>query len=147
MKILIVEDDQSVTDLYLASLSEFQCETATCGASAVVTYLEKGPFDGILLDLKMPEYDGIFVINWFRKQSSQIPIIVVSGHPGMAEQAKQQGTNMCLEKPVDIEGLKNGFLAFKHHEETTIFSKYHIQLSSTGQWCKGFLIGPALKSK
>ena len=79
MKVLIVEDDRLIAELerdFLVAAGNFEtviAETGTQGMEAV----EKENFDAVLLDLMLPEMDGISVCKEIRKKSN-IPIIMVT---------------------------------------------------------------------
>ena len=79
MKVLIVEDDRLIAELerdFLVAAGNFEtviAETGTQGMEAV----EKEDFDAVLLDLMLPEMDGISVCKEIRKKSN-IPIIMVT---------------------------------------------------------------------
>ena len=100
-KILLIEDDQQVLDLMAESLSKdgYFVITAKNGADGIANFYEHSPFDLIISDIKMPEYDGHFVLRWFRNKAANIPIIGITGYPPEVKKAKLNGANSVLVKP------------------------------------------------
>jgi PAS domain S-box-containing protein len=110
-RILIVEDNQTnclVFSMMLKKLG-FQVHTASNGIEAVSAVREL-PFDAILMDVSMPEMDGLQATRAIRKLAgpqSQIPIIALTAHTmsGDREKAIAAGMNDYLEKPIIRERL------------------------------------------
>jgi CheY-like chemotaxis protein len=87
----------------------FQVHTASNGIEAVSAVREL-PFDAILMDVSMPEMDGLQATRAIRKLAgpqSQIPIIALTAHTmsGDREKAIAAGMNDYLEKPIIRERL------------------------------------------
>lgn len=79
MKVLIVEDDRLIAELerdFLQAAGNFEVEIAETGPQGMEA-VEKDKFDAVLLDLMLPEMDGISVCKEIRKESN-IPIIMVT---------------------------------------------------------------------
>ena len=77
-KILIVEDDTAICSLIRTTLDtqDYQYHTARNGAEAMIEAVSYNP-DVVILDLGLPDMDGVDIIRKIRTWSS-IPIIVVS---------------------------------------------------------------------
>jgi signal transduction histidine kinase/CheY-like chemotaxis protein len=107
-KILVVDDDPDIRHLLHERLSAYgyQIETATDGANALHR-LVTTPFDGMILDISMPELDCLAVIRQIRERSS-MPIIMVtaSGAKDRAVQAVSIGAQDYLLKPFDAGQLR-----------------------------------------
>ena len=82
MKILLVEDDESLRVLYSRSLriKDFEVETAVNGKDALVKVNLFKP-DAIILDLVMPEMDGIEVLKTLKgdPKLKKIPVLMLTG--------------------------------------------------------------------
>ncbi len=107
-RILVVDDDPDIRHFLHERLSAYgyQIETATDGANALHR-LVATPFDGMILDISMPELDGLAVLRQIRERSS-IPIIMVtaSGAKDRAVQAVSIGAQDYLLKPFDAGQLR-----------------------------------------
>ena len=77
-KILVVEDDPAITNLIRTTLDtqEYQYHTARNGAGAILDAVSYNP-DVIILDLGLPDMDGVEIIRKVRGWSN-VPIIIVS---------------------------------------------------------------------
>ena len=101
-RLLIVDDEPRM----LASLCELLSErnyhlvTATSGDEAI-KLLSESNFDLVLLDLRMPGFSGLEVMDFIRQQNISVGIIVVSGEAGIdsAIGSLKRGANDYLRKP------------------------------------------------
>jgi len=82
MKILVVDDDKVVLASCQRILKpEGHSVVLSSSAKEAVAHLEAQEFDLLLVDVIMPEYDGIYLIGTVREKSPQLPILVMSGYP------------------------------------------------------------------
>ena len=104
--ILIVDDNDSNRDLLYIRLKSlgFKCLQASGGIEALDT-LKKNTVDLVLLDVLMPDMNGIEVLNEIRNSDlqSDLPVIMVSGFDDVRSVAKciAIGASDYLSKPVD----------------------------------------------
>jgi CheY-like chemotaxis protein/carbonic anhydrase/acetyltransferase-like protein (isoleucine patch superfamily) len=107
-KVLIVDDDQEFLDLLSERLilRGLEIETAQSAPSAL-SLLQDKSFDVILLDLQMPEMNGMEALEQLSTLKPHQNIIMLTGHATVASgvQAMQLGAADVLEKPVDIDVL------------------------------------------
>ena len=126
MKILIADDDPQILRALRITLTAkgYIIVTATNGAQAITAAIEHRP-DIFMLDLGMPELDGIGVIEGIRGWSSA-PILVVSGRTGAADkvEALDAGADDYVTKPFSIEELLARIRALTrrlpHHESDPV---------------------------
>jgi len=108
MRILVVDDEKNIRLVLDQCLSEegYQVETAVSGEHAVEKFAAE-PYDLVLLDMKMPGMDGIELAKRFKKLSSDIAVIIISGYAefNLAKDAMQQGVEDYLLKPTKPEEL------------------------------------------
>lgn len=107
MKILIADDDPQILRALRITLTAkgYEIITAVNGTQAIDAAIDHRP-DLFMLDLGMPELDGIQVIEGIRGWSSS-PILVVSGRTGAADkvEALDAGADDYVTKPFSIEEL------------------------------------------
>lgn len=109
--ILIVDDERPYVDLLGELLEKYGLEahTAYDAGDALFRLRAKKP-DLILMDLKMPQMDGLSLIDRLRSERKwqQIPIIVVSAKTGREDQkaALDAGANRFLTKPFSSNDLR-----------------------------------------
>lgn len=107
LSILVVEDDLPVRNLITTTLKthDYKYLTAADGASAVMEASSHNP-DVILLDLGLPDMDGVEIIQKIRSWS-QVPIIVISARSEDTDkiEALDAGADDYLTKPFSVEEL------------------------------------------
>ena len=105
--VLIVEDDVSIKNLMTTTLrnNNYNFLTAQNGGVAIMEASSHNP-DIVLLDLGLPDMDGIEVIRTIR-QWSQMPIIVISARSEDSDkiEALDAGADDYLTKPFSVEEL------------------------------------------
>ena len=106
-QILVVEDDNAVAKLMAATMEsqDYQYRIASTGASAIMEALSYKP-EVMILDLGLPDADGIEVIKKIRAWSN-MPIIVVSARSEDTDKvaALDAGADDYLTKPFSVDEL------------------------------------------
>ena len=112
--ILIAEDEES-NFLLLKTILKKHCNIlhAKTGVELLEIYKEQHA-DLILLDIKMPEMNGIDALKEIRKFDHDIPIIMQSAYAfeNDMEAARQAGSNGFVTKPINIKELKSVLSSF-----------------------------------
>jgi two-component system cell cycle response regulator len=109
-RVLIVEDDPASLELLRISLEAKQVEVRpTQDSREAAKLVESERFDGIFLDLVMPEIDGFELTRCIRRSrlNARAPIIVVSGREEQRtmQEAFAAGGTFFLQKPLDQKKL------------------------------------------
>src|SRR5262252_9031501 len=101
--VLIVDDDQNITDLIRAFLlrqGSYEVASASDGIGALIEVGRIKP-DLLILDLKIPGVDGIDVCRRIKSDSAnRTAIIAVSGNSGYGDTSLQAGADAFMLKPV-----------------------------------------------
>lgn len=104
-QILIVDDDPDIRQLLLDWLTAqgYAVDTAMNGTGALAE-LKTGRFDGVILDIGLPDMDGLEVLRRLREANQTIPVLVVtaSGSRERAVKAVSAGAQAYLLKPFDL---------------------------------------------
>ena len=112
--ILIAEDEES-NFLLLKTILKKHCNIlhAKTGVELLEIYKEQHA-DLFLLDIKMPEMNGIDALKAIRKFDQVIPIIMQSpyAYENEMEAARQAGSNGFVTKPINIKELKSVLSSF-----------------------------------
>ncbi len=109
-KVLLVDDDQEVLE-FLHTLLEVEGFAAVIAAdaSAALQALRGGDVRLILLDIAMPEVDGLQLCRQIKAipGTAGIPVVVVSARPGqhVEEEARAAGADDFMRKPFDNDEL------------------------------------------
>jgi CheY-like chemotaxis protein len=102
-RILVVEDDKTLSMLTLTFLEKLNIETvhALDGTEALLQ-LQKQSFCVIITDLNMPQKDGIALITELKELGSKTPIIVTTGisNKNIHEQLYAMGVDKVYTKPL-----------------------------------------------
>ena len=131
-KILVVEDDKAVRNLITTTLEtqNYQYHTAEKGSEALLEAVSYNP-DVMILDLGLPDMDGVDIIKKVRGWSS-LPIIVVSARTEDRDkvEALDAGADDYLTKPFSIEeflarlraALRRSHTEAKAGEESSLYT-------------------------
>jgi two-component system nitrogen regulation response regulator NtrX len=112
--ILVVDDDPDIRLTLEMTLryAGYEVWTARDGADALARVeaeaREGRAPDLVLSDLKMPRLDGLGLLDAMRKQSEELPFVMISGHGDIATavDAMQRGAQNFLEKPLSDERVR-----------------------------------------
>ena len=110
-RVLVIDDAALVRTYYRAALEArgFLVEEALNGLEGLEKVLLQ-PFDLLIVDINMPQMDGITFLHTLRSRElpvSGIPILVISTEAGMQDMAaaRRAGANYYLVKPIKQETL------------------------------------------
>jgi len=113
--ILIVDDDEEIckTLARLLKLEGYeQIHTANSGKEAIAR-IKVMKYDLILLDVRMPEMNGVEVLMEIRKYDEKVPVAMMSAYEDMdlAQEALRLGAYDFIKKPIDYDYLKASVLS------------------------------------
>ena len=101
--ILIVDDEEVVRLSHLRSLEGSNCSTRAAGdGREALKVMEQSPADVVLLDLRMPDLDGMDVLKVIKKRWPDSEVVVITGYPSLetAKEAVRLGAFNYLTKPL-----------------------------------------------
>ncbi len=111
MKICIIDDNTSITNMFakLAKIKGHDCVISNDGRTGL-SLLENGTFDVAILDLAMPEFSGIDIVNSLEKNGmmdkQKILVLTASSiSDNEIENIKKLGVKEVLKKPVKLNAL------------------------------------------
>ncbi|ASB48619.1 sigma-54-dependent transcriptional regulator [Alkalitalea saponilacus] len=107
-KILVIDDQKSIRNT-LKEILEYEnneVDLAENGPQGLELF-DNNKYDIILCDIKMPEMDGIEVLQKVMEKSQETPMIMISGHGNIdtAVDAIKKGAYDFIEKPLDLNRL------------------------------------------
>lgn len=109
LKVLVVDDEEDIVEVIQDRLEAYGFAVVTAGNGLeALKKLSMEKFDGIFLDVKMPEMSGIEALEEIRKRDRKIPIIIItsSSTREAAIEAIAKGANDFVLKPFEWEELK-----------------------------------------
>lgn len=107
-RLLVVDDDQDTCANLADILSDLSYDVKTArDATSALQLLDEQAFDVVLLDLKMPEMDGLQLYREVKRRSSSTVAILITGFADAdtRKRADQLGVWRILPKPIDVPAL------------------------------------------
>lgn len=109
-KILIVDDELNMRLVLAAMLKKegYEVASASDGREAL-QILKSGKIAAVVTDLKMPNIDGMELLNCISEQHPEVPVIMITAHGTVATavEALKKGALDYITKPFDLDELKN----------------------------------------
>ncbi len=109
MKILIIDDERNICLTLKNILVDEGYQVSTCytATEGMAAFEEEEP-DAVILDVKLPDGNGIEVLARIRKYNSTTPVIMISGNSNISDAVKaiKLGANDFLEKPLSLPKVK-----------------------------------------
>jgi two-component system response regulator (stage 0 sporulation protein F) len=107
-KILIVEDEQSQRDLYSIELQDdgYEIDQATNGKEAVDKVVNN-KYDLVILDIRMPEMDGIEALGKILSRDKKIPIIIYTAYSNYKSNFMTWTADAYITKSSNLNELKD----------------------------------------
>lgn len=99
MKILIVDDNKDLRNIFKIMLKEYDVEEAENGLKAV-NLLSGNEYDLVLMDILMPEMDGIVATKEILKLNPKTIILAITAYFSRADEILQAGAKEVLKKPI-----------------------------------------------
>ena len=136
-KILIIDDERAIRRALreILEFEEFEVVEAENGKDG----FEKASstaFDMIFCDIKMPQMDGMEVLDELLKAKIDTPVIMISGHGNIetAVQAIKKGAFDFIEKPLDLNRI---LVTIRNAKDRTVLFEETKQLKTTVKKFKG----------
>ena len=108
IRILLAEDHRDMHFTLRASLegAGATVESARDGKEAVDRAMA-APFDVVLMDVRMPNMDGLQATRMLRRQGNAVPVIALTADPATLKRAEalEAGCDACLSKPFKVDDL------------------------------------------
>ena len=106
---LIVDDEADICELLEITLNRMGIDTQSAMTIAIAkTLLKENSFDLCLTDLRLPDGDGLEILDYIQQQFPHIPVAMISAHGSMdtAIIAMKKGAFDFISKPINLEGLR-----------------------------------------
>lgn len=105
MRILVVEDEHDMNMVIRKKLeSENYCVDSCYDGVTALEYLQLAEYDGVILDIMLPELDGFEVLKRLRSEGNQTPILLLSARSETRDKVcgLDSGADDYLVKPFDF---------------------------------------------
>lgn len=132
LPVLVVDDEYGPRESIAFTLSsEFAIETAERAAEALAKLKERN-YAAVVMDIRMPEMDGIRALEELRKIDPHVSVIMLTGYGTLltAQQAMLAGANQYLKKPPDVAELIS---AVRQQTQNTRLRRHQARLADEAQ--------------
>ena len=107
--VLVVDDEPDIRELLEITLNRMDIQTCCAeNIESAKALLQQNPFDLCLTDMKLPDGDGLELVDTIQAMSNPIPVAVITAHGNMdtAILAMKKGAFDFVSKPVDLSVLR-----------------------------------------
>ena len=107
--VLVVDDEPDLVELVCLTLSRMKLETCVAGTLAAAReHLRNSRFDLCLTDMRLPDGDGLDLVESIQSQYPNLPCAVITAHGNVetAVRALKAGAFDFVSKPLDLERLR-----------------------------------------
>ncbi len=106
---LVIDDEPDICELLAITLERMNIATDTCGDLATAKQaLQTKRYQLCLTDMRLPDGDGLDLVEWMQQESLAIPVAVITAHGNVetAVRALKLGAFDFISKPVDLKALR-----------------------------------------
>ena len=107
---LVLDDEPDICELLSLTLGRMEIDTVTAtDVTAAKSNLEGRSFDICLTDMRLPDGDGLQLVEWMQSHAASVPVAVITAHGNVetAVQALKLGAFDFISKPLDLQNLRN----------------------------------------
>ena len=104
-KVLIVDDEQDFLNIISDRLKTRDMNVSTAAsAKDAIRCIDEESYDAVVLDLMMPEMDGLQTLKIMKEKNPDLQVILLTGHATVEKgiEAMKLGAMDLLEKPADL---------------------------------------------
>ncbi len=107
---LIIDDEPDICELLSLTLGRMNIKSDTVGdVAGAKALLGNKSFDLCLTDMRLPDGDGLDLVEWMQKNAADVPVAVITAHGNVetAVQALKLGAFDFISKPLDLAHLRS----------------------------------------
>lgn len=107
---LVIDDEPDIRELLALTLGRMDIETVVAeDVSGAKRELGSHRFDICLTDMRLPDGDGLDLVQWMQTNAAGVPVAVITAHGNVetAVQALKLGAFDFISKPLDLNNLRN----------------------------------------
>lgn len=128
MRLLLAEDEEELSNALVAILrrTNYSVDAVDNGRDAL-HYLESGQYDGAILDIMMPQMDGLTVLKTIRSQGNGIPVLLLTARSEIDDRVEglDAGADDYLTKPFAMRELLARIRVMLRRRENVAENNYH----------------------
>lgn len=107
---LVIDDEPDIRELLSLTLGRMDIETVVAeDVAGAKNALGEQRFDICLTDMRLPDGDGLDLVQWMQSNAAGVPVAVITAHGNIetAVQALKLGAFDFISKPLDLNNLRN----------------------------------------
>ena len=107
---LVIDDEPDIRELLALTLGRMDIETVVAeDIGSGKEQLSSRRFDLCLTDMRLPDGDGLELVDWMQKHAAGVPVAVITAHGNVetAVQGLKLGAFDFITKPLDLQNLRN----------------------------------------
>ena len=107
---IVIDDEPDICELLSLTLGRMDIRTETAGdVSSAKKLLQQHSFNLCLTDMRLPDGDGLELVEWMQTNAPGVPVAVITAHGNVetAVQALKLGAFDFISKPLDLNHLRN----------------------------------------
>ena len=107
---LVIDDEPDICELLTLTLGRMNIDSKSAvDVAGAKTLLRKHRFDICLTDMRLPDGDGLDLVDWMQTHAPSVPVAVITAHGNVetAVQALKLGAFDFISKPLDLNNLRN----------------------------------------
>lgn len=108
-RVLVLDDEENIRFFFTEALKKEGYDVRTVGkGNRALELFNEEDFDVAIVDLKLPDTDGMEIMKAFREQRPEVPVIIITAHGNrqIAHQALSDGAYDYFSKPFDLEDMR-----------------------------------------
>jgi two-component system response regulator MprA len=109
MQLLVVDDDRGLRDVLRRALglSGYEVRLAETGSGALME-IAAAPPDAVVLDIGLPDIDGLEVCRLLRREGNRVPVLMLTARDAVSDRIDglDAGADDYLVKPFDVDELR-----------------------------------------
>ncbi len=106
---LVIDDEPDIRELLSITLERMKVDVETTGDyQSAIKRLDQRPFDLVLTDMRLPDGDGLDLVEWMQSHRPGVPVAVITAHGNVeaAVRALKLGAFDFISKPLDLGALR-----------------------------------------
>jgi CheY-like chemotaxis protein len=107
-KILVVDDEENIRELYREELEELGYEVTTVSSgTAALELMETKTFDLVTLDIRMPDMDGLETLGKIKEKNNALPVILCTAYPDYKQDFGSWSSDAYVVKSSNTSQLRD----------------------------------------
>lgn len=125
-RVLLVDDEKDFLEVMSERMRTRDMDVTTASSAMdAIKLIESKTYDAIILDLMMPEMDGLEALKVMKEKNPDIQVILLTGHATVEKgiEAMKLGAMDLVQKPADLKALTEKIVKAQAHKMIIVEKK------------------------